>query len=599
MVRKEAKRNNSRDSHEGSVRHRIDITRSTSRDRNKEWVMFPLQLTFEKVRNFDGRKTNTLAFALSQNSPDPKSKASANAGAKKSPEKNDARSSKPSPAWAPMFRQAPIASALLDFISESNLEGRPGEVESFLKTNGQGIPDNYRNLTVIGIGGKRHCYAQNLLSWAGQLAVELRKHKITEIDLAIDSFHNVDSKTRSEDLPKDNAGRPILSHINSLEETLECVLMGMSLALYTFDRYQTKSDQKTYELKINVLSQHLAASVGKKIEEKVKIVSETIYFTRDLKTLPANDLHPAELAKEAQAFGKKMGFAVTVWDEKKLAQENMNGVLSVGKGSAQPPRFIICEYNKNAKGPTIVLVGKAVTFDTGGVSLKPAQGMHEMKMDMSGGASVIGAIGALAKLKVPCHVVALIPAAENMNSGSAIRPGDIYRAANGKTVEVLNTDAEGRLILADALHYAKRYNPDCVIDVATLTGACIIALGHSASAILGNNHVMIDGFRKASSKVGEKTWELPIYDAFRDDLKSPIADIQNIGKTARAGGTAVAAAFLDFFVENAYPWIHLDVAGTADTPSGQGHHCPPYVGTGVPVRAIVEFVSGFKGYSKK
>jgi leucyl aminopeptidase len=222
--------------------------------------------------------------------------------------------------------------------------------------------------------------------------------------------------------------------------------------------------------------------------------------------------------------------------------------------------------------------------------------MEEMKMDMSGSAAVIGALYALAKLKAPVHVVGLVASAENMPSGSAVRPGDIYTAYDGQTVEVINTDAEGRLVLADALAYAKSLNPNCVIDIATLTGAVIVALGYVSSGLMGNNAALIDGFKKASAKAGEKVWELPLYTEYSDDMKSKVADYRNSGE--RSAGSQKGGAFLNFFVQDSYPWIHLDVAGTADTPKGQGAHCPPDVGTAVPMRSLVEFASRVGEYFK-
>jgi len=223
--------------------------------------------------------------------------------------------------------------------------------------------------------------------------------------------------------------------------------------------------------------------------------------------------------------------------------------------------------------------------------------MEDMKYDMSGAASVVGAMIALTRMKANIRAIGLIASAENMPSGKAIRPGDIYRAHDGQTVEVINTDAEGRLVLADALSYAKIYNPTCVIDIATLTGAVIIALGVNATGMMGNNAALIDGYRRASDKAGEKTWELPLLEDYKEDMRSKCADYRNAG-SLREAGSQKGGTFLNFFVDGAYPWLHLDVAGTADTPRGQGAHCPPDVGTAIPVRGLVEFASNIGEYFK-
>ena len=351
-----------------------------------------------------------------------------------------------------------------------------------------------------------------------------------------------------------------------------------------------------------MISSQIDGAKAAKIIERAQTLAQAVFTTRDLQTTPGGDLQPAALARRAQEVGKKHGFKVTVWDETKLKQEGMNGILAVGQGSEAPPRFIIMEHISDKKSaPTIVLVGKGVTFDTGGISIKPAAGMEDMKMDMSGAAAVIGAMQALSDLNAPFRVVGLVAAAENMPSGNATRPGDIYTAHDGQTVEVINTDAEGRLVLADALSYAKSLNPHCVIDIATLTGAVVVGLGHAASGIMGNNHELIDGYKKASEKAGEKVWELPLYEDYKDDMRSKTADYRNSG--SRDAGSQKGGTFLNFFVNGAYPWIHLDVAGTAMSAKGQGSHCPHDVGTAVPMRGLVEFVMNasqyFRGSARK
>ncbi len=483
-------------------------------------------------------------------------------------------------------------------------EGKAASVVSLLE-HSEGLKglSGYRHLIGFGVGSPKDFVPQNILSWGGKLAQVLRSGKYKNVDIQLDSFFNAADSAKSKDAPKDGAGRPTLSGLPSKEEFLEKFVVGYYLALYKFDRYKSKAkDSKKAEeapTEVRILSTLVDEKKAKSILEKARILAEAAYLTRDLQTTPGGDMQPAEIARQAQQAGQAAGFHVTVWDEKKLKTENMNGILFVGMGSDAPPRFIIMEHNASKKNlPTVVFVGKGVSFDTGGISIKPSLGMDEMKMDMSGSAAVIGAMYALTKLKAPIRAIGLVASAENMPSGKAGRPGDIYTAHDGQTIEVLNTDAEGRLVLADALSYAKTYKPDAVIDIATLTGAVVMALGHYASGIMGNDSKLIEGFQKASDKTGERTWELPLYDEYANDMKSKIADYRNIG-TEKGGGSQKGGAFLNFFVKDAYPWIHLDVAGTADTPSAQGDHCPPHVGTAVPMRSLVEFALNFEDYFKR
>lgn len=467
----------------------------------------------------------------------------------------------------------------------------------------EGMGD-YHHLIGIGVGTTKDCYPQALLSLGGKIAQDLRNIKAPSAHIQLDSLYQPATSVGSSDAPKDFAGRPLLTAIPTREEALENIALGMLLGAYTFDRYKSKKadDKKKvtpeHSTKIHFSSTYFDERKATTILERVQRLAEAVYLTRDLQTTPGGDLPPAEIARAAQVTGREAGFDVNVWDEKKLKQESMNGILAVGQGSANPPRFIICEYNKNKKNlPTVVFVGKGVSFDTGGISIKPSPGMEDMKFDMSGAAAVIGAMYALAKLKAPVHAVGLIPSAENMPSGHAIRPGDIYTARDGQTVKVLNTDAEGRLILADALSYAAQYKPTCVIDVATLTGAVVIGLGHLCSGIMGNNAELLDGFKKASTVSGERVWELPLYKEYEDEMRGKISDIRNIG-TNRSAGSQKGGTFLNMFVKDQYPWIHVDIAGTSDNSKGQGSHCPPDVGTAIATRAMIEFALNLKDYFK-
>jgi leucyl aminopeptidase len=255
------------------------------------------------------------------------------------------------------------------------------------------------------------------------------------------------------------------------------------------------------------------------------------------------------------------GLRVTILGIKELQKEKMGGILGVSQGSAQEPRLIVIEHRPKKPKKSVVLIGKGVTFDSGGISIKPSAGMGWMKYDMCGAATVVGVMRAVADLDLPIKVVGLVPAVENMPSGTAIKPGDVITTASGKTVEVDNTDAEGRLILADALHYSARFNPDVVIDLATLTGACVVALGHEAAGIMGNSDELIETLRKLGDEVGERVWPLPLYDEYLSYLKSEWADIKNAG--SRWGGAVTAGAFLQQFVPDKVEWAHLDIAGVA------------------------------------
>jgi leucyl aminopeptidase len=307
-------------------------------------------------------------------------------------------------------------------------------------------------------------------------------------------------------------------------------------------------------------------------------------LTRGLQVLPGNVCTPSYLGRAAEELAKQHGFEVTVLDRAAIEREKMGALLCVAQGSAEEPRFIALEY-KGAPGAPIVLVGKGVTFDTGGISIKPAQNMEDMKFDMSGAAAVLGTFEALGRLRPKVRVVGLIPSTENMPSGTAVRPGDVVTSQFGKTIEIINTDAEGRLILCDALSYARRYQPACVLDIATLTGAIVIALGHTAAGVMGSDEALIEEVRSAGERAGERVWPLPLWDEYRELMKSDIADVKNAG--GRPAGSISAGWFLREFVDG-FPWAHLDIAGTAYTERDEpGRVKGP---TGMGVRLFTEFV---------
>jgi leucyl aminopeptidase len=309
-------------------------------------------------------------------------------------------------------------------------------------------------------------------------------------------------------------------------------------------------------------------------------------FARTLQCRPGNVATPTHLAEEARALGREWGMEVTILGPEELRAERMEALLAVSRGSEEEPRMIVVRHSGgDPAARPIALVGKGLTFDAGGISIKPAAGMEEMKFDMSGAAAVLGALRAAAELRLPLNLVGLIPASENLLGGAAMKPGDVIGSRAGKTIEVLNTDAEGRLILADALDYARTFNPAAIVDLATLTGACVVALGKHAAAVLGTDEALIAELRAAGDRAGERCWPLPLFPEYRRQLDSTVADLQNIG--GREAGTITAAWFLREFVGDA-PWAHLDIAGTAYGTTPLSYQRKG--GYGFPVRLLVEWL---------
>jgi leucyl aminopeptidase len=314
-------------------------------------------------------------------------------------------------------------------------------------------------------------------------------------------------------------------------------------------------------------------------------------FARNLQMLPGNRCPPSHIASVARALGQKHGFQVTILRRPQLVREGLNALLAVAQGSAEEPRLVVLQYRGAGRAAPVCLVGKGVTFDAGGISIKPALNMEEMKFDMSGAAAVLGTFEALGHLKPRINVVGVVPTTENLPSGTAIKPGDVVKTHLGKTVEIINTDAEGRLILCDALSYARRYRPACMIDAATLTGAIVIGLGHVVTGAMGNNADLMKEIIAAGDRAGERCWELPLWEEYASQLKSDTADIKNVG--GRPAGSITAGWFLREFVADDMPWVHLDIAGTAYTDSAEpGMAKGP---TGVGVRLFSEFVLGRAG----
>ncbi len=377
--------------------------------------------------------------------------------------------------------------------------------------------------------------------------------------------------------------------------TAQALAEGAVLGHYRFDTYKEAEDPQG-EVSAVQLSFQRAGDVraARQGAKRGTILAESQNLARDLSNAPGNALPPAALAQAARKVAKEVGLKVRVFGVPELEKRKMGAILAVGAGSANPPRLIVLEHRpararKDAQ--PLCFVGKGVTFDSGGISIKPSAAMDEMKHDMSGAATVVGAMRACALLNVPHPVVGIIGAAENMPSATAYRPGDIVTSASGKTIEILNTDAEGRVVLADALHFARtEYDPSAIIDLATLTGACVVALGRWASGLFSNNERLADRLRKAGDAVGEIAWPLPLLDGHHKAVKSPVADIKNTG--GREAGSSTAAAFLAAFVGDT-PWAHLDIAGTAWTTNVTPTQ--PRGATGVGVRLLLELLENWKG----
>ncbi|MCS7135872.1 MAG: leucyl aminopeptidase [Nitrososphaerota archaeon] len=370
-------------------------------------------------------------------------------------------------------------------------------------------------------------------------------------------------------------------------EITTSVVEAISLALYRFDRYKSKVEEGKYpELVRLVVDSNVKDACDAAAREAV-IVSESVKLARDIANTPSNYIPPKKMAEIATEIGMVSGFSTKVFEMEVLERMGMNGIVSVGKGSSNPPVLIVMKYDGG--GDTYVFVGKGVVFDSGGISIKPSEKMEEMKYDKSGAAAVIALMKAVAELKLPVRLIGIVPVVENLPSGNALKPGDIIKFRNGKTAEIINTDAEGRLILADALAYASEMKPKAIVDLATLTGACVIALGTHASGLLSNNDKLAEALLKAGEKTGERLWRLPLWKEYFEQIKSEVADMKNVG--GRPAGAITAAAFLMNFVDSNIPWAHIDIAGTAWTQeSSPEKSYIPKGATGIGVRLLIEFL---------
>ena len=373
-----------------------------------------------------------------------------------------------------------------------------------------------------------------------------------------------------------------LSGLDGVEGAPQAALEGLKLGAYRFGRYK-QAEKPAPELTITV------TGAGEDLIDRVERLTDAVIFARDLAHEPANVINPITLAERAQAIALKYGLDFKVFDEKMLAEMGAGAILAVGKGSRTPPRLIVLEYpGVNADGQQpVVLVGKAITFDTGGYSIKGTEGIVGMKYDKCGGVDVLATMQAAAELKIKTPLVGIISAAENMISGEAYRPDDIIRTLNGKTVEIISTDAEGRLVLADALTYAQEnYNARAVIDMATLTGGVVVALGRVRAGLLSNNDALADALFRAGEATGERLWRLPLDEEYSRNMRGDDADLKNSG--GREGHCILGGAFLKAFVDDEVPWAHLDIAGVADA-NKEGPYAPKGA-TGFGVRLLIQYL---------
>lgn len=454
-------------------------------------------------------------------------------------------------------------------LDDKLITGTANETVSFREAN----LNNFRHVIVVGLGADSKMTHETVRQAAAALYKEIKALKANEAFVQLDG---------------------LASSKKDLAEYTQAFVEGLNLAGYTFDELKSKPKDKKDET-INV---HLVSKAGKEkgivaAFNEGTILASCTNFARRLGDMPGNLMTPTILGSEAIRGAKGTALKVQSWDKKRIEKEKMGGLLGVAQGSEQEPRFIVMEYFGAAKTKKpLAFVGKGLTFDCGGVSIKPGAKMEEMKYDKGGGAAVIGTMLAIAQLKLKVNVIAFVPATENMINGSATKPGDVHTARNGKTFEINNTDAEGRLILSDALAYASEQEPVAIIDAATLTGAMVVALGNIHTGYFTKNSALKTKIEKAGSTSGEAIWNMPFNEHHTKDMKGTYADLSNISYTGGAG-SGTAAAFLEQFVGEGIPWAHFDIAGTGWACGNRLNYCSPKGATGVMVRTFVEIAKQF------
>jgi leucyl aminopeptidase len=455
-----------------------------------------------------------------------------------------------------------LGSDLIKICRQSNFKGKLGETLT-VPSLGKIKP---KVIVLVGVGKRAKVTSDTVRRAAGRVCGSVKGYSSVATTLA-------------------SVARPPAASIQALVE-------GILLGSYSFDRYKTsegkpKKKNEDRLSRVLILGRAADARAAKGAVSAGEIISESVCWARDLVNTPAGDMPPASMAAEARKMAKQTGISIKVWTPAELERGGMGGILGVGAGSEYPPRLIELSYSGGrASQPPVGLVGKGITFDSGGLSLKDAKNMEWMKADKGGASAMLAAMRAVALLKAKVNVVAAIPCAENMPSGSATKPGDVLHHRNGKTSEVLNTDAEGRLVMADALALLAEKKPAAIIDAATLTGACMVALGDQIYGVMGSDSSLVREILAAGKQTGEPGWELPLWDGYKSSIKSSVADVKNIG--SRWGGAITAALFLKEFV-GAVPWVHLDVAGTAFSEGAGGDYWPKGA-TGSPARTVIQFL---------
>jgi leucyl aminopeptidase len=443
-------------------------------------------------------------------------------------------------------------------ISRGEIKGKSGEV-SIVHTFGK-LPAGI--ITIAGLGKRQDFNVDKIRGITGEFCRALRKlncHKIATI------LHG--------------AG---IGGVE-LEASAEAITEGALLGLYSFTKYK-KPEYEDVEEMLIVVREKEKVPILESAVDKGKVVASATTLARDMVNEPANYMTPSQMAEAAKEIASKYNLEFKVFDREDMEAMGMGALLGVAKGSNQPPKLITLAYKGDERSEKALgFLGKGITFDSGGISIKPSEGMGEMKDDMAGAAAVMTALGAIAQLKPKINVTAIIPTTENLPSGTALKPGDVLKAMNGKTIEVISTDAEGRLILADALSYAQKIGLSPLIDLATLTGACRVALGTLYSGLFGNNQDLVDKVIRAAERAGERMWQMPMPEEYKEQNKSEIADVKNTGN--RYGGAITAALFLAEFVANT-PWVHIDIAGTAYLMEESRYIIKG--ATGVGVRTLVE-----------
>jgi len=448
--------------------------------------------------------------------------------------------------------------AISHLIKQGEIKGKAGEV-AIIHTLGK-LPA--RIVAVAGLGKKEDFNLDSVRKVAGDFSRSLRKLNCRRVAAILHG-----------------AGAGSLA----IEDLAAAITEGSLLGLYDFTRYK-KPEYKEIAQMTLVEKEKSKLSAIRRGVEKGEIMAEATMLARDMVNEPANEMTPKRIAEIAKELAKKYNLEFNVFDSREMKAMGMGALLGVASGSRQPPKLITLSYKGNPKTKNAIgFLGKGITFDSGGISIKPAEGMGEMKDDMAGGAAVLAALVAISRLKPKINITAVVPATENLPSGSALKPGDIVKAMNGKTIEIISTDAEGRLILADALSYAVKQNLSPLIDLATLTGACRVALGTGYSGLFSNDQQLADKISSASDKTGEKMWRMPLPEEYKEQNKSLIADIKNTGE--KYGGAITATLFLAEFAGNT-PWAHLDIAGTASSNKESGYIVKG--ATGVGVRTLVE-----------